>query len=172
MSRGLISVIVPVYNTEKYVAKCLESILGNTYTNIEVLCVDDGSTDDSLKVIESFSQKDNRVKVISQKNSGVSAARNNGIMQANGEYIAFVDSDDIVSKYYFESLYELAKKEVADIVFCSYKKVLKQDATLINKSIDNSLNDYHIVTPREIMECEHQKKYIWGRIYKKSIIAI
>ena len=94
---GLISVIVPVYNTKDYLDRCVQSIINQTYHNIEIILVDDGSTDDSGKKCDSWASKDNRIHVIHQKNAGVSAARNAGIEFAHGEYIGFVDSDDVLS---------------------------------------------------------------------------
>lgn len=97
-----ITVIIPVYNVENYLERCLKSILYNTYTNLEIICVNDGSTDNSKKILESYSKRDKRVVVINKKNAGVSSARNAGIKIATGEYIAFVDSDDWIHEKYFE----------------------------------------------------------------------
>ena len=86
-----ISVIIPVYNTERYLPRCLDSVLSNTYDNLEVICINDGSTDNSINILDNYKVSDERVVVINQKNSGVSAARNAGINVATGEYIAFID---------------------------------------------------------------------------------
>ena len=86
-----ISVIVPVYNAEKYLVQCLNSIINQTFKDIEIICINDGSTDNSLKILKEFSEKDSRIKIINQKNSGVSIARNKGIDTASGDYIFFVD---------------------------------------------------------------------------------
>lgn len=99
-----ITVIIPVYNVENYLERCLKSILYNTYTNLEIICVNDGSTDNSKKILEDYSKRDKRVVVINKKNAGVSSARNAGIKIATGEYIAFVDSDDWIHEKYFEYL--------------------------------------------------------------------
>ena len=93
----LISIVVPVYNVEKYLGTCVESILKQTYSNIEVILVDDGSTDCSGKMCDHYMGQDERIKVIHKKNGGLSDARNKGIIQAEGEYITFIDSDDVVS---------------------------------------------------------------------------
>ena len=100
----LISVIIPVYNTAEYLPRCLDSILNNTYRNLEVICVNDGSKDNSLEVLNAYAQKDPRIRVIDQENSGVSAARNRGLDEANGKYITFVDSDDWIHSSFFEIL--------------------------------------------------------------------
>ncbi|MBQ7815737.1 MAG: glycosyltransferase, partial [Oscillospiraceae bacterium] len=101
----MISVIVPVYNTEKFLDKCIESISKQTFDDFEIILVDDGSTDKSGQICDTWAHKDNRVKVIHKQNAGVSAARNNGIAAAKGEYIAFVDSDDTVSPDYLRLLH-------------------------------------------------------------------
>lgn len=112
-----ISVIIPVYNTEKYLAECLKSLLEQTLEGVEIICVDDGSTDGSADILAKFASRG--VKIITQKNSGQSAARNNGLKAAKGEYIAFLDSDDWAEKTFLETLYNLAKKGDTDISMCS-----------------------------------------------------
>ena len=92
--KPLISVIIPVYNTEAYLERCLVSVLSNTYRDLEVICINDGSTDGSLEILNAFARQDERVTVIDKKNGGLSAARNDGLRRATGEWIAFIDSDD------------------------------------------------------------------------------
>lgn len=111
----MISVIVPVYNVERYLEECLNSIQNQTYTDIEVILVNDGSTDDSAVICEKYCEQDNRFKLINQKNQGQSVARNKGVEASNGEFIAFVDSDDIIQRNYFEKLMQYMTEEV-DIV--------------------------------------------------------
>ena len=103
---SLISVVVPVYNVKQYLDDCMHSIVNQTYENIEIILVDDGSTDGSGELCEEWKGKDSRIRVIHQENGGLSAARNTGIEHAKGSYIAFVDSDDWVSEEYIEKLYE------------------------------------------------------------------
>lgn len=119
----LVSVIVPVYNREKYLSDCLESILSQTLSDIEVVVIDDGSTDASLNIIRKFSEFDNRLKVITQKHSGASCARNTGIANSTGEYIMFVDSDDTIEPDYIEKIYRKAKSLDCDLVVCSDKPI-------------------------------------------------
>lgn len=109
MEKIKISVIVPVFNAEKYLKMCLNSLVSQTLKNIEIICIDDGSTDNSLAILDKFKSKDDRIKIIKQKNYGVSMARNNGISEAQGEYIGFVDADDWVDKDFFEKLYNAAQ---------------------------------------------------------------
>ena len=115
MKNPLISIIVPVYKTEQYLRKCVDSILAQTYTNIEVILIDDGSPDGSPILCDEYAQNDSRVKVIHQKNAGVSAARNAGLDIAAGEYIGFVDSDDWIEPDMYEVLMDIASKSGADI---------------------------------------------------------
>lgn len=114
-----VTIIVPVYNVEKYIANCIESIIKQKYHNIEIVLVDDGSTDKSGKICDEYSKKDERIKVIHKKNNGVSSARNSGIDNATGDYICFVDGDDYVREDYVEYMYNLIKKENADISLCN-----------------------------------------------------
>ncbi|HFU4058901.1 TPA: glycosyltransferase family 2 protein [Streptococcus suis] len=114
-----VSIIVPVYNTEKYIGECIESILKQTLTDIELILIDDCSTDQSLTIIKNYADKDQRVTLVeSAVNTGVGEARNKGIKLATGEYIAFVDSDDFVKEDMFEKLYAQAIKDQADLVLC------------------------------------------------------
>ena len=119
----LITIVVPIYNVEKYLKQCLESLISQTYKNIEIILINDGSTDGSKKICEEFAKKDTRIIVINQKNSGLSAARNTGINNANGKYITFVDADDYVSNYYIEKLYNAIKKQKSQIAQCDIQKV-------------------------------------------------
>ena len=101
---NMISIVIPVYNTEKYLERCINSILTNTYKNIEVICVDDGSTDNSLSCLQKMAERDNRLVIISQENQGVSVARNTGMALVTGEFVVFVDSDDWIHPQFFEML--------------------------------------------------------------------
>ena len=118
-----ISVIVPIYNTEKYLARCIESILCQTYTNLEIILVDDGSTDKSGDICDFYARKDNRVKVVHKENGGAAAARNFALNMVTGQYIGFVDSDDTVEKDFFELLYDLICQYDADISMVAYREI-------------------------------------------------
>ena len=118
----LISIIVPVYNVEPYLKRCFDSILAQTYTNIEIILIDDGSTDASPHICNEYANKDNRIKVVHKKNGGQSEARNQGIDICKGDYISFVDSDDWVEPTYIEELLDPIKKEDADISICQLKR--------------------------------------------------
>ncbi len=117
----IISVIIPVYNVEKYLSRCLRSVLNQTLLNIEIICVNDGSTDGSLNILQKYAQMDRRIIVLDQENQGQGVARNNAMKIAKGEYIAFVDSDDWLDSNMLEILYGTAKSNDANVVQCSYR---------------------------------------------------
>lgn len=120
---NLLSVIVPVYNVENFLPKCLNSLIDQTYKNLEIILIDDGSTDNSGKICDEYAERDDRIKVIHQKNQGVSVARNTGLNLAKGKYITFVDSDDWCEKDYFREVFEEAKKfENAEIIITNFIK--------------------------------------------------
>lgn len=118
----LISIIVPVYNVEKYLKRCIESILGQNYSKLQIILVDDGSTDRSGKICDSYAEKDSRIEVIHKENGGLSDARNIGIEHAKGTYITFVDSDDMIDRQYISFLFSEISKFDADISICRYKR--------------------------------------------------
>ena len=113
-----ISIIIPVYNTAKYIAECLDSVLNQTFTDWEAICIDDGSTDNSLEILKEYANKDKRIKILTQKNQGVVVARNNGIKQATAELIYPLDSDDIIDKYTLEKSYNAIISKKGDIITC------------------------------------------------------
>lgn len=116
MSESLISVIIPIYNVEKYLDRCLKSIISQSYKNIEIILIDDGSKDASSKICDDYAKSDNRIRVIHKKNEGVAIARNLGIKKATGKYITFIDADDYVEKDYVKILYELCRDHDVSIV--------------------------------------------------------
>ena len=121
-----ISVIIPVYNTAPYLKRCLDSVLGSTYRNLEVICVNDGSTDESLSILEHYQELDDRIVVINQNNRGLSAARNTGMAKATGEFLSFVDSDDWVHPQMFELLRNAMDEDVT-MAACANKEVYHQE---------------------------------------------
>ena len=165
MNEHLISVIIPVYNTAEYLPRCLDSILNNTYRNLEIICVNDGSKDSSLEVLNSYAAKDPRVKVIDQENAGVSAARNRGLDEATGEYIAFVDSDDWVHRQYFEVLYNGANGNDADISSCDFISLhtFSEDAVL-------DLPNVSFVT-LTVAQLASDDISVWGKLYRRGLIG-
>lgn len=116
-----VSVIIPVYNVEQYLRICLDSVVDQTLEDIEIICVDDGSTDNCGTILDEYAQKDDRIKVIHQKNKGLSGARNTGIRAVTGDYLTYIDSDDFVEKDYLSTMYNFAKKYNADITVAQMK---------------------------------------------------
>lgn len=119
----MISIVVPVYNVEKYLKRCLESILSQTMKNLEIILVDDGSTDQSGIICDEYAKKDSRIKVVHKKNGGLSSARNAGLAIAQGEYVGFVDSDDDIENIMYERMYETIEKENVDFVMSDYIRI-------------------------------------------------
>jgi len=163
----LISVIVPVYNAEKYIEHCIRSLLEQTYKNFELILINDGSTDRSLKLCKAFSDKDRRVKVYDRKNGGASAARNTGLERMKGKYVIFVDSDDYVSKSYLENLYLAAKSGHYDIVQCNLESKNRQLNPI--DAITFQLSDVTEITKVQALNERKYKVSVWGKIYCSHI---
>ena len=163
----LISVIIPVYNVEKYLEKCLDTVTNNSYHNLEIICINDGSTDHSAEILLSYAEKDSRILVINQENQGVCAARNAGIQYSHGEYIAFIDSDDYIDKYYFETLVHCIVKKKADIVICN---VLKMNSN--NNKQDNGIRHFYYkrLDARSFFGNFYARHLVTGRLYKSTIL--
>lgn len=172
MEKELISVIVPIYNVEKYLERCIESIIKQTYKNLEIILVDDGSNDFSGKICDKYSKKDRRIKVIHKKNEGLSEARNSGLEIARGEYIGFVDSDDYIETNMYEYLLSLLKINNADISVCGFQKVWddiksrKEENTIIenNNIVLKSKDAIEYIVDDQIL-----KSYAWNKLYKRSL---
>lgn len=147
MTKELISIIVPVYNVEKYLKKCVDSIVNQTYKNLEIILVDDGATDNSGKICDELVELDNRIKVYHKKNGGLSDARNYGVERATGDYIGFVDSDDYIDAEMYERLYEAIKKENADVAECNLKIVYPEKTDLFTDQ-----KYYQICNKQEYLE--------------------
>ena len=114
--KPLISVIIPVYQVVPYLKQCIESIINQTYSNLEIILIDDGSTDESGKICDQYADTDNRINVVHQENKGLSASRNKGIELANGEYLSFIDSDDWVDQRFIDVMYKISISSGCDIV--------------------------------------------------------
>lgn len=178
-----VSVIVPVYNAEKYLNRCIESLTNQTLEDIEMIFVNDGSTDNSINILKSYKEKDKRIVIIDKVNEGVSEARNQGISKAKGDYIFFVDSDDWIDLNTLENMYETAIKDDIDIVMCSYvrefKDHSKEKSIDLNDKIiykDKDLEQLHlsIIGPldNQISKSENLDSVgtVWAKLYKSSLI--
>ena len=138
MLNSLISIIIPIFNAEKFLKKCLESVIKQSYMKIEIILVNDGSTDNSIDICLEYANKDKRIRVFNQDNKGGAAARNLGIKKANGDYIAFVDSDDFINKKYIELLYHNMVKYNAQLSVCGYNIVQENDD--FDNKLDENIN--------------------------------
>ena len=161
-----VSVIVPIYSNEKYLKECLESITNQTLKDIEIICINDGSTDSSLEILEKCAVNDDRIKIINQKTQGVSIARNNGMKIATGEYIGFVDSDDWIDLNFYETLYYEAKSKNADLARTGYKYELKNASK--NDILNNLLSKREI--NNELLRVNDHSVVIWNAIYRRTYL--
>lgn len=171
MKKDLISVVIPVYNAEVYIKRCLESIQKQTYDNLEIIVVNDGSTDNTQKVLEEIQQQDRRIKLIQKENEGVSAARNDGVATATGKYVYFIDSDDYVENNIIEKLYKVISSQ-GELSVCGFTTVFmnKEDAPF---SLYDSTS---IISIEEYLEKMSQYLYsvyygsLWNKMYVTEII--
>lgn len=150
----LISVVIPVYNTEKYLERCLNSVCKQEYSHLEIILVDDGSTDGSLGICYRFEKADSRIKVVQQDNQGPAQARNTGIKLAKGSYIAFVDSDDYVVPWFISRMHKLAKENQAQLVQCVIRKVSTYDELPVQTDVW-----YEIMSGVDFLRSYYNKRY-------------
>ena len=156
----LVSVIVPVYNIGEYIEKCLESLVSQRYRELEIIVVDDGSTDNSAKICDKFAKKDARVKIFHKKNGGLSAARNFGIKKARGELIALVDGDDFVKSGFISEMVQAMKEEI-DIVVCGYNEIVPKRENLNGKA----------ATERLLIRQDNLEIVVWNKLYRREIFS-
>ncbi len=170
----LISVIVPVYNVEKYLDRCISSIVEQTYKNLEIILVDDGSPDNSGKICDQWAERDPRIKVIHKENGGPSETRNLGVSKSNGEYISFIDSDDFVSKNYFFTLYKILFESGADISCCDYRITTNSAKEIFDKQISHISTITGKQACFDMFELDKEVFYcvLWGKLYKTKIINL
>lgn len=166
--RALISLIIPVYKVEKYLEKCIQSVINQTYENLQIILVDDGSPDNCGKICDEYAKKDHRIEVIHKSNGGLSDARNKGLEIAKGEYIGFVDSDDYIEADMYEVLYNLLKQYNADVSICNFYTVSQGKISI--KNADNGINEYNrIEILKEILLDKNIQSYAWNKLYKKEL---
>lgn len=160
-----VSIIVPVYNVEKYIHKCLDSLVNQTLKELEFIFVNDGSPDSSSKIIKEYAKKDKRIKLLNKENGGQASARNLGLEHAKGEYIAFLDSDDYVKENMYETLYNRAKKDNLDIVICNNYLVYKDSIVENDPGITNKKEK--IISPREYVTLSPSP---WNKIIRHEYL--
>lgn len=165
-----ISIIVPVYNTEKYLSKSINSLINQTLKDIEIILVNDGSTDGSRNICEEFERKDNRIKLINKENGGQGSARNRGLEVAKGDYIAFIDSDDYINPEMYEKMYNSIKKYNCDVVVCQVNMV-DEDGNILSSKINKSKHG-NIESGEQAI-----KRYLkygrwspWDKLYKREVM--
>lgn len=173
MSFPLISVVVPIYNVENYLERCIKSIVNQTYKNLEIILVDDGSPDRCPDICDEWGKQDSRIKVIHKKNGGLSDARNAGLKLAKGELISFIDSDDWINLRFFEVLYKVMIQENSDIVQCNYRALEKQ---IDEEGFDSDLLNISSFTNEEalsmLIDNDRLRQVVWNKLYKKEVIDL
>lgn len=170
MKNPAVSILIPVYNAENYISECLNALQSQTFQDFEIICLNDGSTDNSLNILKDWSENFTKLKIINQENNGVAVARNRLIKEAKGKYIAFVDADDIVSEDYLFKLYKAAEKEKADIVKCFFEEISADGNTkttahcshIFYKKPENNLKDRFI--------CGYYDSVVWGKLFRSDML--
>lgn len=165
-----VSIIIPVYNVKEYVEKCIESVLNQTYKNIEVIIINDGSTDGCEKIVNKYAQKDKRIKVINKENGGLASARNIGLKLVTGNYVMFVDSDDWIAENTIEKLYKELKKEKYDIIEFGYTKVDEKSIIVDGyKFYEKKLLSNESIL-KEYFSNNIIQEVVWNKIYNRNIL--
>lgn len=177
-----ISVIVPAYNVEQYIGRCLDSILGQTYTRLEILVVDDGSTDATGSIVDEYARKDDRIKVIHQKNRGLSGARNSALKLATGDYLGFVDGDDFIESTMYEQMLSACEEHGAQICGCAYRKVNEDGEPIESSRMDecnqaDTRTDTYVMSAEEALDAYvmdnrsfHMYNSVWSKLYKNELV--
>ena len=165
----LISIVVPIYKVEEYLSRCVDSIINQTYKNLEIILVDDGSPDNCPEMCDSYAKKDSRIKVIHKKNGGLSDARNAGMKIMTGKYVSFIDSDDWISSNFIEKLFLIVCQEESDIVECGVKRVSGIVDYKENESC--KISSYDTETSLGLLMGENPfRQHVWNKLYKSSVI--
>ena len=179
--KDLISVIIPTYNSKDYISRAIESIISQSYKHLEIIIIDDGSNDGTAKICDEYASRDSRIRVIHQKNGGVSEARNVGLHNVTGEYVSFIDSDDWIHPQYFELLFRTIIETDCDMAMCYYRKIwiddFSPDMTPINlqqsyKSISSTkMIDGMLAIPIDTSRSSPiPYEFIWAKLYKRDIL--
>ena len=166
-----ISVVIPVYNVEKYLSECLDSVINQTYKKLQIILVDDGSTDFSGKICDVYAEKDNRITVVHQKNAGAGAAKNTGLELIDGDYFSIIDSDDYIELDMYEKMVNSLEKYNADIVQCLFRNVFVNDS--FDRKYKIKGNYPKVLTSKSFLkEYLYDWKYaiFWNKLFKKSLL--
>lgn len=167
-----VSILIPIYNVEKYLPRCLDSLLNQTLTDIEIICVNDGSIDNSLKLLKQYQAQDNRIIIVDKKNGGLPSARNAGLDRARGEYVGFVDSDDYVEPSMFETLYKTAKKENSEVVICGAQifPETPRASDWLYHCLSPEYRHYDAFEPSLLFQNPSTTPFLWRVFIKRSLI--
>lgn len=165
-----ISVIIPAYNIEGYLGRTLDSVLAQTYKNLEILIINDGSTDNTAKVIEDYTEKDSRIRGINKENGGVTSARLRGIWEATGEWIGFVDGDDVLEPWMYEKLLSNAVQYHADISHCGYQMVLPSGKVRSYHDTKEIIVQDHQRGIVDLLTCQKVEPGIWNKLYRADLV--
>lgn len=173
MSKPLVSVLIPVYNVEDYLERCLDSVLNQTLTKIEVICVNDGSTDKSPEILKKYQENDSRIIIVNKENGGLPSARNAGLEKASGEYVGFVDSDDYVQPDMFEKLYKTAKAEKSEVVICGANILpeVPRASDWLYACLSPAYKKYEKFDPNMLFNDMTVTPFLWRTLIKRSLIA-
>ncbi len=168
--KELISVIVPIYNVEKYLRKCVDSLINQTYKNLEIILVDDGSPDNCPKICDEYAKQDSRIKVMHKENGGLSDARNAGMKVARGEYISFIDSDDWIKSEMIEDMYNRMIEDNSDLVSSGVLWVDEDGVEIRNATVSENcvLNTEQAI--KELINDGKLKQHVWNKLYKTDLI--
>ncbi|OFT09369.1 glycosyltransferase family 2 protein [Limosilactobacillus fermentum] len=169
----VVSVIVPVYNVQNFIGKCIESILSQTFKDFELLLVNDGATDHSKEICEKFAEIDNRVRVLNKKNGGLSDARNYGLDNSKCDYVIFIDGDDYVDERFIEKLYTAITNTDSEVAVCEYAEVSEQGDVISEVSLNSQVGSSEL-TGKDILRLFYQpggvvNQVVWNKIYKRSV---
>lgn len=165
--KDLISVIIPMYNVETYIKRCIKSVISQSYDNLEIIIIDDGSTDQSFAICQQLSQKDTRIKLFHQENAGVSSARNRGIKEATGEWISFVDSDDWIEEDFYDSFFNRMKAVDADIYMIGFQYAYENGAVRQGNEVYDMV--YSNIEALSLL-CEDKiTSHLWNKLFRKEV---
>ena len=166
----MISIIIPIYNVDKYLTKCIESIVSQTYQDLEIIMVDDGSSDACPQICDQYAEKDSRIVVIHQKNSGVSAARNAGLKVATGKYISFIDADDYIEFDMYENMVRAFEIEDSELVICGYDYVDEDgNTTRLYREKEHEIINQKECFRRYFDMPPSIRLVVWNKLFKKEI---
>ncbi len=168
--KSLISVIVPIYKVENYIHKCIDSILSQTYSNLEIILVDDGSPDNCPQICDDYAIKDGRIKVVHKSNGGLSDARNAGMQVASGDYISFIDSDDYIASNMYELLLNRITEDDSDISICGVEMIWEEEKAPTKLTIDGSYLLDNKDAMYALLRETKIKQPVWNRLYKRKTV--